>query len=264
MWLILMSLLAVSKPQALDIKELHEREVAVSLKTSLNRTASPSAIKKCLPSRAKEFPSSWSTELDALVFTKKEMKDLKDCRVSDCAFRFRQDERAEINRAKSEDEIKKLVHRFFSDRRKSQVEPYAHELELRIQNSETAFDFCQSPEFDKLLQNRSHPRARDLFEVFQYDDRMRPTARMSRGLSFEDKKKWTCWSEALVFSTHYEVDRVELWGIKNEELRLSVRQRLDFLHSWWRRLRKNELREPLQNWARDEIQIVANCLNSQK
>jgi hypothetical protein len=259
-WGILLFFPIGSSAQSVSITELHDREIAVLYRMELLKTPHTSQLKKCLASRGQEFPKNFSGLWDKQIFTSKEFGDLKACEISDCAFRFRADERSEIQKAKSDQQIKDLVYRFYEDRLKGRVEPYAHEAHLRIQESSASFEFCASPSLDQLLTERSPNPAQTVFEVVQYDTRMRPTARMSRILSFNTAQGAACWSKALLFSNHYEVDRVEVWRLQKNELRLSVRQRIDFLHSWWRRLRKGELREPLHQWAGDEIKAVAQCL----
>ncbi len=242
-------------------KAIHERELVADVRLSLGSKLSAKKFSSCVPRSGKNFPEKLNKNLEKQIFTEKEMADLKKCKVNECAFRFRQDERAIIHQAKSEDEIKKAFFSFYQERLRDRVTPYSHEAEHRMTSSQEAFDFCSSKEFDRLLKDRKHPQAKNLLQVERYDDRMRPTTRLNRGLFFTGPESRSCFAEVLVFSNHYDLDRVEVWSIDQKELRLFVRQRIDFLNSWWRRLRKGDLEEVLQKWAQEEMLEMLSCLS---
>jgi len=246
---------AVSK----EIEDTHEREISVDIRVKLSKPISESRWKSCFPQRDSHFPEAWTAKLEEKIFGDKELGDLKECKVTSCAFRYRPDERAELHNIKTEVELKKKVLEFYKNRASGRVLPYAHEEEFRIQKSNEAFDFCKSEDVDQLLKTRDHPKAITLIKVDQGEKRMRPTTRLVRGLAYPSGKSW-CWAEALVFSNHYDLDRVELWEASNAELRLVVRERLDFLHSWWRRMRKGEIQNVLEKWAIDEVNELFACV----
>lgn len=247
------------KPVAKEINSTHEREIAIDIRVQLSKPISESSWKACLPKQGYSFPSAWTSKLEERIFAEDEMEDTKDCKVTSCAFRYRPDERAELSKTKSESEIKKKIFEFYSQRAGGRVLPYAHEEEFRIASSDSTFEFCKSADLEQLLKNRTHPRAVTLIKVDKFDKRMRPTTRLTRGISYRSHKS-LCWAEALVFANHYDLDRVEIWEASNAELRLVVRGRLDFFHSWWRRLRKGEIQEVLERWGIAETSAVLACL----
>ncbi len=246
-------------PVSKEIGETHEREIAVDIRTILSKPISEDVWKNCLPQKGTGFPNAWNAALEDKIFAKKELPDTKECKVTSCAFRYRPDERADLQKAKTDAAIKKKVLEFYTDRAKGRVQPYAHEEEFRIQKGEGAFDFCKSSDFDQLLKERNHSKAVTLIKVDLGKKSMRPTTRLTRGLSFSSGKS-LCWAEALLFSNHYDLDRIELWEASPQELRFVIRERLDFLHSWWRRARKKEITEVLEAWAIDETNRVLACM----
>lgn len=250
-----------------SVQELHEREIAIELSVLLPKTYSDAKLNACIGKSFQDFPQEFKGSLADAIFTKKELEDLKDCEVTDCAFRFRPDERAELERLKDSTAIQKKVYEFYAQRARDRVLPYSWESEFRLDSTDKGFPFCQHPDFSELLKNRKHKNAQNKIQVVRgTDKRMRPTTRLSRSLRYTGKAGEICYADVLLFSNHYDLDRIEVWGVapadpkKPRHLRLLVRQRIDFLNSWWRRLRKGDLRDALEGWGKKEVLDTLQCL----
>lgn len=249
-----------SEPEVKTISELHVQEIAIE-GSFLLKEKTGSSFTSCIPQESKVFTGEFPEEIQKSIFRPSELNALMKCSHHNCAFNFLFPELQSLEALKTEEERKKAYLQFFKNRMIGKTVPFAPQTTLWIRSQEKAFSFCDSSEFSKLLDERPLKKYPYRFQHAQYQSRMRPTTRLTQGLFFENN---TCYAEVLIFSDHYDGERVEIWQAKSVpeglKIRVQIRHRLDFLTSWFRRLNKSSLRDALKEQIKKQLDQVKNCL----
>jgi|GEM_PF-6842958 len=256
--------LQFSGPQVKKIDELNEREIAMEADLDFTGHIPKKKWMQCVPRESHPFPKKLSEEQKKDIFTKKEVKDLNKCSRKDCAFNFLPYEVDYLQKLKP-DERKKAYFKFYEDRVRGLTPMDPTKKDLMIRSKDHPFDFCLSPKLNKLLDDRPVSSLPFRLSHVHYDSRMRPTTRLLQGEYYQTKKGELCYAEALIFSDHYDIDRVELFGLMQNKsegsIRLVIRHRIDFLNSWFRRLEKGSLRSALIDVGQKEMNGLRACLS---
>lgn len=260
------NLLAADKPKVEKEKEWHDHEIAASGEVHIAGKIDKKDFLACSQPESipftQELPSAWSEK----VFQKSELEDLKKCKPGSCAFNLLPYEVEYLSKLKSTERKKESFLQFYKDRvdGKTPIDP--RRSHLLIRSKDQKFGFCQSNNLNRLLDKRPIESKSFRLAFANYDSRMRPTLRLVQPAHYPGKSGWYCYVEALIFSDHYDGERVDLWGYrynseeKTSVLRLEIRNRMDFLHSWWRRLQKSGLRDRIQSVVADQLTEASNCL----
>lgn len=253
---------------ALSIEEQHDKEIAASAELVIPKVFQLSDLKKCIPVESRPFDGSFSLTDQKKLFSGKELEDLMKCNLENCAFNFLPYEKRYLQTLDSKEKKSQALMNFLADRIKGRTPVDPSRSPQFIRQSEKTFPDCHSDQLDQLLQKRLNPTLDYRIQVSQYDKRMRPTVRLVQGEWFTTPKKLFCYAEALGFSTHYDDDRVEVWSFETKEnqtiIHLSIRNRIDFLRTWFRRLQKPRLRDQLKDVITQDLNAAASCLNPLK
>lgn len=256
-----------------EIEELSDHEIAGEVWVDYKGKIKKEEFFACLPRESKKFPKDFAAflkEFGEKIFIEKEFEDLKACKPGDCKFNFKPDEQARIKKAraqnKPDDTFKQIYFRYFQNRAKGKTELSEKKTSFFIRSSEKAFNFCKSKELDQLLQSRPDPKQEFRLANVRYSTRMRPTTRLTQTRAYSVSPNKHCFAEALIFSDHYDVEKIDIWRMHQKEaqegeIRLVVRHRLDFLTTFWRRLQKGGLRKALIRESTDDIQELVDCIN---
>jgi len=246
------------------IEELNEREIATAASFEITSKKSWDEVKKCLAVDSQSFPEKLSPDLEQKIFVKKELADLMKCNSRDCAFNFLPYELEYLEKLKTEEQRKEAYFKFFQNRIKGLTPMDPTKADLIIRSSKESFPECQSPILDKFLSQRPLGKADFRLSLVKYDDRMRPTTRLLQSMSFMKSPNQYCYAEALIFSDHYDAERIELWSVSKRadvyEISLKIRDRIDFLNSWFRRLQKGSLRKALEKLVQEQSQNMLRCI----
>jgi len=267
----LMSLWLVGAPQSQDaprlveISPLVDREIAVLVEVDL-KTTPKKAFSSCVPRESLLFPKGLTTKLSEKIFTKKELSDFKACKPGSCKHNFLDEEIEQLIKSepKSDEDYKNSFFTFYENRVKQKTPILLQESRWKISSDAKPISFCEGAQADAILNQRPTPKANFRLSVVQYDPKMRPTTRLLQGIFFQDSKnKSACFIESLLFSNHYDLDRIEAWELNSEnKLKLLVRHRIDLLSTWFRRLQKPTLQKSLEKAALSEVLEAKNCLIS--
>jgi len=248
------------------IEELNEREIAAAASFQIKSPKSWNELKNCLAVDSQKFPNKLSPELEQKIFTKKELADLMMCGPKDCAFNFLPYELELLEKFKTENQRKEAYFKFFQNRINGLTPMDPTKADLIIRSSENSFPICNSPILDKFLSKRPQGKTDFRLSQVKYDDRMRPTTRLLQSLAFMKSPSQYCYAEALIFSDHYDAERIELWSINKQvdtyEITLMIRNRIDFLNSWFRRLQKASLRKALEKLVQEQSQNTLQCITA--
>lgn len=244
-----------------SIGEKSNREVSAQATLPFHRTITQDQWRACVPTDSIAFPHELPKDLQDIVFRKNELQDLMKCDRDSCAFNFLPKEIEDLEKAEGEDQHKTLYWQFYKDRKNLKTPITKKNESHLIRSKDKAFDVCQAKPLAELLDSRPQSQFDWRLEVAVTDSRARPTTRLLQSTRFiNESEKELCYAEALIFADHYDLDRIEVWSLKPGLITLQARHRLDFLHSWLRRLRKPELRKMIEDWAGDKLKRVQACL----
>ncbi len=259
-----LSLLLSGDVKLREFGELHDQELAAKGTIKLSKKPTSSRWKKCIPVESIEFPTMIPPDWLESIFSKKEKTDFLNCRVGKCAFNFSSSEIEALQKMKTEEEKLKAFYEFYKNRIKGNPPPSPDRAALFLRGKDNAFEDCLTKDFGSLLDERPHERFSKRLSHIHYSSEMRPTTRLLQGHRYE-VDTYLCYAEALIFSNHYDSERVEVWSLQKNgehpELKLQVRNRIDLLNTWFRRLNKHKLRRELENQMEAQIQKAAQCLN---
>jgi len=252
--------------------DLDPQEVAVKGEISISQSVTKEKFRSCVPRESIAFPSTLPANLSSKIFEKKELSDWLQCSPTKCAFNFRPQELKELENAKTEESRKNKFFEFYKNRVDGKTPALdTSNVTLLIRSKSDPFEDCaSSPEFKKLLDERPVKGWNYRFSVVKYRDNMRPTARLLQGVFSEPKPKTFCYTEALLFSDHYDSDRIEVWSLLQSDtpsesspskLRLQIRHRVDLLNTWVRRINKPAFVNPLNETIDAQLVEAAACLN---
>lgn len=242
------------------IEPLHDQEVAARGRITLDQQPSSARFAQCVPQESKPFKGVFSSYDEEFFFTKKERDDLMECSSKRCAFNFLPPEVIELEKITTLEGRKAFFKNAYQKRLDFKYGPDPKRSPLFIRYRDRAFERCgEGSALQDLLNNRP---LRDLpfrLTLAKYNRNMRPTTRLSQG-AFWTNKAGICYAEALVFSNHYDVDRVEVWSLQGQELQLEVRHRIDLLNSWLRRLNKEHFIKETELIVDKQINDAKQCL----
>lgn len=245
-----------------DLEEWHDFEIASAGRVQVSELVNP--FLSCVPQESQPFPTLWPQSLTDSIFRPKELRDLMGCHSQKCLFNFLPAEVAELEKASSENERKRLYRRFYEDRAAGRTGLDPRKERNFIRKAE-GWGACSSQELEDLLKRRPlQDRGYRLSHV-HYDERMRPTTRLLQSATYRVGDT-ECYAEALLFADHYDVDRVEVWSRnkRTKELRLEVRHRIDLLNTWVRRLNKNAFRRELRELVENQVKAAKACIENTK
>jgi len=254
-----------------EIKELHEREIAADGRMRFSGHLPNKLFLACSPRESRPYQESWDADLLEKVFDAQATKDLMNCGAKSCAFNFLPEELSILSDLKGKEERFAAYQKFYSNRAHLKTRIDDKRSPYFIRSQDEAFDFCQSQAMDDLLDHRPLKQIPFRLSHVHYNPRSRQTTRLVQGLSYplKAKKDGVCYAEALIFSDHYDLERVEVWKMERiredqkdyTEVQLQIRHRIDLLSTWFRRLNKGALRDELKNLVRSQLQEVANCVS---
>lgn len=248
------------------IDELNPREIAVKGSIDIKAEVSFEKFKSCIPRESFAFPESLGQELEKRIFLESELEDLMSCSTEKCAFNFLPYELEFLSKLKSPEKRKAAYFNFFKNRTRGLTPMNPRNDDLLIRSKDNAFDFCEGKELVELLDKRPLKNVAYRMSQVRYDTRMRPTTRLLQGQYFTATQNNFCFAEAFIFSDHYDADRIEVWqlaknsGTKTSSLKLQIRHRIDFLHTWFRRLQKGGLRDKLAEVSKSQLIEASECL----
>jgi len=256
-------ILVHASPEIQGIKELRDEEIAAHGILDLGQSFSEANFKSCIPQESIPYPKVWPQELQDKVFAGEAMGDLMKCRPKRCAFNFLNSELETYQDLKSEEERQAKFIEFYANRVSGKTGIDEARSRMFIRGKDKAFSICSSPEMDRLLDSRPLKAEAYRLSHIRYNPRMRQTTRIVQGLFFKNKSEpGFCYAEAMTFSDHYDLDRVETWRLSGNILELQVRHRIDLLNTWFRRLNKGSLRKELDGLVRSQLNLAAECLKS--
>ncbi len=252
-----------------QLKELHDQEVGAIATVKLDFNPTEKEFRACVPQESKVFPKDLNGDWDTKIFTKTEMEDLMKCKVGDCAFNFSNTDLQELQKAKLPEERKMMFYKFLDERVKGIKGADPTRSALFLRSRDRAFEDCGSDDFSSLLNERPVRGLPFRMSVVKYSKKMRPTTRLLQGAYWKGENGGFCYGEALVFSTHYDTDRVEVWNLQSPDaathiLKLQIRHRIDLLNTWVRRLSKEKFRTEVREIAFMQTRDVVNCLQKAK
>jgi hypothetical protein len=242
---------------------LVDREIGVMVELDLGGPPQK-RFSSCIPRESIAFPNKLSSELSNKIFSKKELSDFKACQPGACKHNFSDAEILEMieRRLKSDDDYKQIFFSFYQNRVAGRTPIQLGKSSWKITSDENPFSFCDGRQMKSILDQRPAPQAEFRLSAVQYDLKMRPTTRLLQGVFYQaSNTKTECYVEALLFSNHYDLDRIEAWELSEEnKLRLVIRHRIDLLSTWFRRLQKPKLQQSLEASAVRDITAAKNCL----
>lgn len=266
--MMLISLLLIGLSVS-ELKEQHEREIGVSVSDKIEGHISNKAFEACIPRESIPYPKVWGEDLQKKVFAGDALDDWMDCSPKKCAFNFAPKELESLKNLQSKDEYKKKFIDLYNDRVNFKVGLDPERTPFFFRSFKQPFDYCQSKKFDELLDQRplrNHPFR---LSHVRYSKKMRQTTRLLQGITYSEGPNAICYGEALIFSDHYDLDRVEMWKLERQmgakpttEIEVSVRHRIDLLSTWFRRLNKKTLRDELKSVLKAQVEEAANCLKN--
>lgn len=257
-------LLIQNAPSIDEIKELRDEEIAVLGSMDLPQKFSESVFKACVPQESLPYPKVWPAALREKVFAGEAMGDLMRCSMKKCAFNFLKSELEIYQNLETETERQEKYIEFYNDRVAGKTKIDEGRESKFIRSKDEAFKICSSSAIDNLLDRR--PLKNDSYRLshIRYNPRMRQTTRLVQGVFSPNKDSGGgfCYAEALIFSDHYDLDRVEVWKLSDKKLQLQIRHRIDLLNTWFRRLNKSSLRDELKGLVDAQLTKAFECLNS--
>lgn len=249
--------------QVKSLQVLHEQEIAVIAESNQSIPNASKNWKACIPQESQKFPDTLSKELSEKIFSPKEFKDLKACKPGACKHNFLPYEIELLAKINDENKLKEQFFRFYQNRVSGLTPIDPRNQNLKFSTVKDLAPFCIIEDLNQLIQKRPLAHAEYRLSHVQYDTRMRPTTRLVQAITFKTKDGWTCHAEALIFSNHYDLDRIEIWGLDpNAKLHLVIRHRIDLLNSWWRRLQKSKLQDALELAASRQMKSALQCLEN--
>lgn len=188
-----------------------------------------------------------------------------ECRPDRCAYNFLPHEVEALSRLKNAEDRKRAYWEFFKNRVSRKTGLQENRTRFHIKSAHNLIEDCQSPGLASVLDNRMTKDTQFRLTHVQYQSQMRPTTRLLQSGYFQTPEKTYCFAEALIFSDHYDDDRVEVWSLKKTEagstLKVQVRHRIDILNTWVRRIQAKEgLAQELDKVLERQIRDAASCL----
>ncbi len=251
------------------VAELHEQEIAAQATATLSQKISDAAFLICTPRESFPFPKSWSSELKENVFAREALSDLMKCSPKKCAFNFLRPELEVLERLEKPEDFKNQFIQFYQDRVDGKTGLDTGRTPYFFRTGSTAEDFCPSPSLKTLIDNRPVKGFPFRLSLVRYNPRMRQTTRLLQGTSYPLGKNQSgvCYAEALLFSDHYDLDRLEVWKLERMDqgtrVSVQVRHRIDLLNSWFRRLNKGALKDELKDLLEGQMKETLACLQNQ-
>ncbi|MBN8556005.1 MAG: hypothetical protein J0L93_11210 [Deltaproteobacteria bacterium] len=248
------------------MRENHDQEIATRGSFVWDGIVAEKTLKACIPQESIPFPQTLPKEWEAKIFDESPMEALMKCTRRDCAFNFSPKELAQLEKAKSPDERKKLYWEFYKRRVAHKEKTDDESARLFIRSKDKAFADCDGAEFHKLLDQRPVANPTYRLSHIQYNPRMRPTTRLLQGEWFSANGN-LCYAESLLFSDHYDAERIEVWSVKTDpnkskpktKIQLQIRHRVDLLNTWLRRLNKEGVRVELDDLIKSQLEQVGEC-----
>lgn len=205
----------------------------------INRNQKPSEI---------FTPFDWSsTERDIL----------DNCNLEDCKYEFPKDRIPQLMEKKSIEEKKDFFFKLIFD-----IAIHANKAQktLPISKQNLAAEPCAKDEgISPLLEGPVQPRDSLTWTKFKASQQMRPTTMILQVNRWRTENTW-CMGKALLFSTHYYSDHVELFqvtpGNQTLQIRYHVRSRLDFFRRWLARQSKWVIRNALKDMAVETLKTL--------
>jgi len=243
------------------LSHLHDHEVAARAIISNTDDLTVDQFKSCSPQESIPFPNELTADLREQIFIPREMRDLRSCRPDSCAFNFHTDERKKIAAGSSNEDVQNLFFQFFQNRVAGKKGISDKKRRFFITDAEKAFSICHSDSLNSLLADRPLKDWPYRLSNVRYESQMRPTTRLTQGKHLKINSEH-CFLEGLIFSDHYDVELIKLWSFKPEEknLTIEIRYRLDFLHTWFRRLQKPRIQSALERVLREEVDSFYSCV----
>ncbi len=254
----------VSVPKVKIIDGIHPHEIAAVGSLKVSSKATKKSFLSCVPRES--IPYKKEKELDELfskAFALREREDLMECRMDKCAFNFLSVEKQVLQQLQSLEDRKKMFVKFYQNRVDRLTPVDSARAAYFIHSKDKAFEECEGNALHTVLDDRPMKKPEYRISISQYSEKMRPTTRLLQAASFEPKPNTFCYVEALLFSDHYDEDRVEMWKLSGGELQLKIRHRIDMLNSKTRRfLNKGKLETELKHLIESQLDEAADCLKS--
>jgi hypothetical protein len=246
-----------------QLSELHDQEVGAMAELSLDFAPSEKDFYACTPKSSIPFPPRFDELISQQIFTDEETHALMDCSPKDCKFNLLPQELIILDSLEDLGARKAALYRFYEERilGLKGIDPGRGALFIRSRDH--GFEDCEGSELQKLLNERPIKGGEFRLQIVRYEKKMRPTARLNQRL-FWKRNEVLCAAEALIFSDHYDVDWVQVWSLQKKDarhlLKVQLRNRIDLLTTWVRRLNKDKFRKRALQIAFQEISEVQACL----
>lgn len=257
-----------SDAQVKRLEPLRDDEVAVEASVVLPDDIEIKRFSACVPQESIPFDGKVPAEWETKIFESKALQDMAKCSASDCAFNLLPTEIHSLTLLKNDTDRKNFYLDALQNRIHFKLGIDPARRPHFITSKDKGFSPCGEGEvIESLLNTRP---LRDLpfrLSHAKYNKKMRPTTRLTQGVFWSPKKGETdriCYAEALIFSDHYDVDRVEVWSLQGRTLTLQIRNRLDLLNTWLRRLNKEKFWKEATSVAENQIKGALECFKAKK
>lgn len=253
------------------MEQVEDREIAskaeVEIPEIVAQKISEAKFNACVPRESKALSDSLLAELKNKIFDGSANKALMKCRPGDCAFNFLPHEVELLSKINNLEDRKKEFWQFYKNRISRKTGLQENRVRFHIRSKDQLIEDCNGPGLASVLDDRMSKSARFRLAYANYDSQMRPTTRLLQSHYFQTTDKTFCYAEALIFSDHYDDDRVEVWSLKKSntttKLKIQVRHRIDILNTWARRLTAKEgLAQELDKWVERQVIDAVQCLAS--
>jgi hypothetical protein len=247
------------------MNQAEDREIASKAEAELSQNFSTAKFDACVPRESVAWTEALSPDLKNRIFAKEPMKALMNCRPGDCAFNFLPVEVEKLAASKTPEEKQRLYWEFYKNRVARKTGLQENRVRFHIKSKDHLIEDCESPGLASVLDERMAKDAHFRITQIQYQSQMRPTTRLLQSRYFQTPSKTNCYAEALIFSDHYDDDRVEVWSLKKSDkgsiLKVQVRHRIDILNTWYRRAQAKEgLAQELDKLLERQLKEAAACL----
>ncbi len=249
------------------LKELDLQEVGAEALVKIKEEEFRTYVKRfeaCVPLESKPFKGKFSAEQSAALLDAKEVADLDDCKHDRCAFNFLKQELLELAALAKGAPRQNYLQDAYAKRSRYELGIDPQRSQLFLRGRDAAFGYCgESPSVERLLNQRPLKDTAFRLSTTKYHPKMRPTTRLSQGIYWKQGYA-SCYAEALIYSNHYDIDRVEVWSLTPDSFRLQMRHRVDLLNSWFRRLNKEKFRKQAESIVEDQIKEAVECLKNKR
>jgi hypothetical protein len=245
-----------------NLGSLHDHELAAYGEIRGLEGLTPEKFRQCSPQESIPFPKEIPADWLESIFIPREMRDLKSCKPDSCAFNFTPEEREQIGKLSSNEEIQQKFFEFYQARVAKPGELHPLIQRFKITDAKASFsEACQSPELKTLITERPLKNWPFRFSSVRYESQMRPTTRLTQGKHFKANQTH-CFAEALIFSNHYDAELIKVWAFdpSTTSVRVEIRHRIDFLSTWFRRLQKPKLQAALERVLGEELAAFQACV----